>query len=190
MPRPEAFPRNKAIVCEGLIMMMKLYEYAGRAELFIAKYSLGLLTALVFLSAVARTLGFPIAWAVDAATFLFAWSVFLGADIAMRGDKLVCIDLFVIKLPKKVQYYVKLINQLIIALFLIALMVFGFWLSYTTRFRAFQGIPGFSYTWVTITVPIGAFMMLTTTLLKLRDQIKQGSGSYVAKYASDNKEFL
>ncbi len=170
-------------------MMMKIYEYIGKVELIIAKYALAVLTALVFVSAVARTLRYPLAWAVDGATFLFAWCVFLGADIAMRQDKLVCIDLFVIRLPKRVQYYIKLINHGIIAAFLTAMVIYGTMLSFTTYMRTFQGIPWISYTWVTITVPLGCLLMLMTTILKVRDQIKQGS-NYLPQYTSDNKDFL
>lgn len=71
--------------------MKKIYEYIGKAELFIAKGSLAILTALVFSAAVARTLHYPIVWAVDAATFLFAWCVFLSGDVVIRKDKLVSI---------------------------------------------------------------------------------------------------
>jgi TRAP-type C4-dicarboxylate transport system permease small subunit len=45
---------------------------------------------------------------------------------------------------------------------------YGLWLSYTTRLRTFQGIPGFSYTWVTLSVPIGCALMLITATLKLK----------------------
>ena len=167
--------------------MMKLYEYIGKVEMFIAKFTLAILTALVFLSAVARTLHHPIGWAVDMATFLFAWCVFLSGDVAIRNDKMVSIDLLMSRLPKKVQFYVKIFNQIIIIIFLAALIGFGFWLSYTTRLRTFQGIPGFSYTWVTLSVPVGCALMLTTTVLKVRDQIK---GGYNNLQNTGGKEFL
>ncbi len=41
-------------------------------------------------------------------------------------------------------------------LFLVALVIIGLKLSYTTRSRTFQGMPGFSYTWVTLLDPVGA----------------------------------
>jgi len=55
------------------------------------------------------------------------------------------------------------------------MVYYGFHLSYTTRLRTFQGIPGFSYTWVTISVPIGCLLMLTTAVLKVKDLIKGGT---------------
>lgn len=169
-------------------ILKKLYECIGRAELFIAKSSLAILTALVFLAAIARTLRNPIGWGVDTATFLFAWCVFLSGDIALRNNKLVSIDLVVSKFPKKLQFYIKLLNHLIIITFLVALIGFGFWLSYTTRFRTFQGIPGFSYTWVTLSVPVGSVLMLTTMILKIKFLIKGGI-EYVEE-KGNSKEFL
>lgn len=159
---------------QGCYTVKEFYEFIGKAEVFIAKVALAALTALVFGSAIARTLHHPIVWAVDMATFLFAWCVFLSGDVAIRRDKLVSIDLVVTRLPQKAQFYIKLFNQLVIMLFLAALIGFGFWLSYTTRLRTFQGMPTFSYTWVTLSVPVGSLLMLVTTILKVREQLKRG----------------
>lgn len=154
--------------------MKRIYDSIGKLELIITKASLGALTLLVFASAIARTIKHPIAWAVDAATFLFAWCVFLSGDIALRNDKLVSIDLFTKKLPKKAKFCLKIFNDLLIIVFLIMLIGYGFKLSYTTRLRTFQGIPGFSYTWVTLSVPAGSMLMLMTTIKKIISNIKYG----------------
>ena len=148
--------------------MIKFYEFICKQEMQIAKYALGSLSLLVFVAAVARTLHYPLNWAMDAATFLFAWTVFLGADAAMRLDRLFCIEVLTNKLSPKAQLYLKIINYLIIAVFLAGMIGYGLPLTYTTRFRAFQGIPGFSYSWVTLSVPIGCALMLVTAILKIR----------------------
>jgi TRAP-type C4-dicarboxylate transport system permease small subunit len=134
----------------------------------IAKYALGILSLLVFVAAVARSFHYPLNWAMDAATFLFAWTVFLGADAAMRLDRLFCIEALTSKLSRKAQLYLKIINYVIITVFLAGMIGYGLSLSYTTRFRAFQGIPGFSYSWVTLSVPIGCALMLITAILKIK----------------------
>ncbi len=148
--------------------MKEIYEFICAKEMQIAKYALGILSLLVFVAAVARSLHYPLNWAMDAATFLFAWTVFLGADAAMRLDRLFCIEVLTSKLSWKAQLYLKMINYTIIAIFLIGMIGYGLPLSYTTRFRAFQGIPGFSYTWVTLSVPIGCALMLITSILKIK----------------------
>jgi len=148
--------------------MKKFYDFICRQEMEIAKYSLGILSLLVFVAAVARTLHYPLNWAMDAATFLFAWTVFLGADAAMRLDRLFCIEVLTSKLSQKAQLYFKMVNYIIIAIFLVGMIGYGIPLSYTTRFRTFQGIPGFSYSWVTLSVPIGCALMLITAILKIK----------------------
>jgi TRAP-type C4-dicarboxylate transport system permease small subunit len=134
----------------------------------IAQGSLAVLSVLVLVAAVARTLHYPLNWAMDAATFLFAWTVFLGADAAMRLDRLFCIELVTGRLPWKGRLAVQIVNYAIIAVFLVGMIGYGLWLSYTTRLRTFQGIPGFSYTWVTLSVPFGCMLMLVTAILKIR----------------------
>ena len=148
--------------------MKGIYEFICKKEMLLAQFALGALSLLVFTAAVGRTLYYPLNWAMDAATFLFAWTVFLGADAAMRMDRLFCIELITGKLPQKAQLYLKLVNYIIIVLFLAGMIVYGFSLSFTTRLRTFQGIPGFSYTWVTLSVPVGCALMLITATLKIK----------------------
>lgn len=171
-------------------MLRRFYEWIGRAELQVAKYALGLMTALIFVSAIMRTIGYPLAFAVDGATFLFAWCVFTAADVAMRKDKLVCVDILIMRFPKKVRYYIRLFNYGVIVIFLGFLLYYGAKLSYDTRYRAFQGIYWLSYTWVTIAVPFGSAMMMITGILKIRDQLRDGIEHFNVVYASDQGEFL
>jgi TRAP-type C4-dicarboxylate transport system permease small subunit len=83
------------------------------------------------------------------------------------------VDFFVNKLPEHLRTKVELLNLIIILAFLMALIGFGCWLSYTTRFRTFQGIPGFSYTWVTLSVPVGGLLMSITTVLNIKTILNQ-----------------
>ena len=148
--------------------MKKFYEYICLGELFLVKVAFVSLVLLVFIAAFTRYIGYPINWSVDMAQCLFAWCTFLAADIAMRNNKLMKVDFFVAKLPERYRSGIELMNLLIILLFLVALVGYGSWLSYTTRFRTFQGIPGFSYTWVTLSVPVGSLLMAITTVLNIR----------------------
>lgn len=148
--------------------MKELYEFICRKEILLAQCSLALLSLLVFAAAVGRSLYYPLNWAMDAATFLFAWTVFFGADAAMRLDRLFCLEVITHRLSRKAQLYLKIINFAIIIIFLLGMIVYGVYLSYTTRLRTFQGIPGFSYTWVTLSVPFGCALMLVTAISKIR----------------------
>jgi TRAP-type C4-dicarboxylate transport system permease small subunit len=50
-------------------------------------------------------------------------------------------------------------------------VVAGGWLAWVSRARSFQGIPGVSYSWVTASLPVGAALLLATTLLKHRELV-------------------
>lgn len=152
--------------------MKGIYEFICKQEMHIAEWSLAILSLLVFVAAVGRYVYYPMNWAMDVATFLFAWTVFLGADAAMRLDRLFCIEVVTSRLPQKGQLYLKCINYMIIIVFLVGMIGYGSWLSYTTRLRTFQGIPGFSYTWVTLSVPFGCALMLITAILKMKTFVR------------------
>ena len=155
-------------------MLRRLYERVIAAEAWVAAAFLVLMVALIFLGGVARVLGHPINWAVDAATGLFAWACFFCADIAWRKNSLMSIDLLVTRLPAKLQLACRIFNYAVIAAFLVYAMVMGIWLSWISRARSFQGIPEISYSWVTASMPVGAALLLVTTLLKVRAELKAG----------------
>lgn len=158
--------------------MKRLYEYICRAEVFVVKLFLVSVVVLVFIAASTRYLGYPINWSVDVALCLFAWCTFLGGDLALRNNKLMKVDFFINRISPNKRDVVELINLLLILGFLGALIFYGIKLSYTTRFRSFQGIPWFSYTWVTLSVPVGGFLMTITTVLQLRERIKKLKSSF------------
>lgn len=152
--------------------LKKAYSIIGQVEELISGSFLTVMVLVIFAAGLGRTIGYPIGWAMDLSTFLFAWTVFFSADLAMRNDKLVSVKALVNKLPKKLQNHIVLLNYFIILIFLVFLIRYGIELSYITRFRAFQGIPGFSYTWVTLSMPVGSIFLLITTILKIKDVVK------------------
>ncbi len=128
---------------------------------------------LIFAAGIARLLKYPINWAIDLSTCLFAWSCFLSGDIAWRENKLMSVDVFVKLFPAKAKRYFDIFNYVVIMGFSIYLIFFGIWLSYTTRERTFQGIPNFSYTWVTVSLPFGAIFLLMTGIWKIKQDLKR-----------------
>jgi TRAP-type transport system small permease protein len=150
--------------------MAKLYRFICAAESYVAGSFLLLMVALIFGGGVARMLGHPLNWTTDAATCFFAWACFLCADIAWRRNSLMSIDILTGALPEGMQAAFRRLNHLIIAGFLGYVIVAGLWLSYISRARSFQGIPEISYSWVTMSLPVGAALLLVTTVLKIRDE--------------------
>ncbi len=166
--------------------MKKLYEYVCKAEVFLAALCFSISCCLIFFAAIARSLDRPINWSQDMSLFLFAWSVFLSADAALRADKLVNIDLFVSRFSESTRRILAIFIYLIILAFLGALIWYGIKLSFFSRRRVFQGIPGFSYSWVTISIPVCSFLMAITSILKLKNLLIRRSAA-PAKASSPGK---
>lgn len=148
--------------------MAEFYRRLCRAEAVIAGTFLVLMVALVFTGGVARMLHHPLNWTIDLATCLFAWACFLCADIAWRNNALISIALVTDRLAPGWRIAVMRLNYLLIAAFLVYIAIVGTHLAWVSRARAFQGIPEISYSWVTASLPVGAVLLLITTLLKYR----------------------
>jgi TRAP-type C4-dicarboxylate transport system permease small subunit len=146
----------------------RLYAWLCAAEARIAATFFVAMVLLIFGGGVARVVGHPQNWTIDAATCLFAWACFLSADVAWRRDKLMSVDVITRRLPARTQRAVQTVNYCIIAAFLVYAVGAGSWLAWTSRARSFQGIPQVSYSWITLSMPVGSALLLATTLRKLR----------------------
>lgn len=154
--------------------MLKLDQALLKFEKRATKVLIIIMIIFIFTSGIARFLGRPINLAVDLSTFAFAWACFFAVDIAWRENKLMCVDIFLKRFSEKTQRKIRLLNYLIICVFLAYMIIWGSYLTYTTRFRTFAGIHGFSYSWVNVSVPIGAALALRTTILKILSELKGG----------------
>lgn len=149
--------------------MKKLYQWICAMEAAVAATFLVVMVLLIFASGVARMAGHPINWAGDISTALFAWACFFCADIAWRRNSLMSIEALTSRLPPLGRRLCRLFNYFVIAAFLLYVAGMGLWLSWISRARSFQGIPEVSYSWVTMSMPVGALLLLVSTALKIRD---------------------
>jgi len=155
-------------------MMKKFYERLCAAEAHFAQLFLIMMVVLIFAGGIARLIGHPMNWTIDVATCVFAWACFFSADVAWRKGKLMSVDALTKRLSERVQRQLRMVNYGIVMLFLLYVIPMGTWLSYISRERSFQGIPEFSYSWVTMSMPIGGILLLITTILKVREELGQG----------------
>lgn len=151
--------------------MKKLYEKFCAAEQWAALLLLAGITVLVFAAALARTLGYPINWAQDAALVMFAWMCFLGGDVAVRTTGLIGVDLFVKMLPRTVQKALDILFKMLILVFLGALVTYGYQyvVGYARRMITTLNI---SYAWVTSSVVVGSALMFVSTVINLIKSIR------------------
>ena len=156
--------------------MKKFYQRFCQVETVLAVTCLVAMMLIVFASAVMRACGSPINWSMDIALFLTAWATVLGADVSYRSGKLVMVDILTARFPKKMQNWLAAAMYLLILVFLVMLVVYGINLSISTRMRTFQGVPGFSYTWVTIVIPISCTFMSVTTVRHIISAVRGALG--------------
>ncbi len=148
------------------MVVKSIYSALCKAEAVIAGTFLLVMVVLVFAGGLARLAHHPLNWTNDVATCLFAWACFLCADIAWRNGGLMSIELATARLPDRGRRLVACANLLIIAAFLIFVIGAGLYLSWVSRARTFQGIAGVSYSWVAMSLPVGAVLLLLTTIIK------------------------
>ncbi len=152
--------------------MKKFYEKFCKAEVAVASICLITCVSVIFISALLRVIGHPINWATDLSLLLFTWSTFMGADIAFRAGKLVNVDILANMLPDCMRKWNKIVIYSVCLIFLCVLVYLGLIQSVKTWHRSFNGISWLSYTWVTLSVPVCCLSMVVTTLLKIRDTVK------------------
>ncbi|MCC8060075.1 MAG: TRAP transporter small permease [Clostridiales bacterium] len=155
--------------------MKKLYEGFCKFEEWFALCLLAGLTILVFVSALMRTLKMPLNWAQDVALVAFAWMIFLGSDIAIRGPGLIGVNLIVRNFPAALQKIIDIIFKVIIIAFLGVLVVYGYQMTVSGWTRQITTLH-ISYGWVTMSVPVGSFFMIISTIIRLVETIKTPAG--------------
>ena len=139
-----------------------LYE----AEEKLAMLLFSAVVIMVLVGAIGRTAGIPQTWSIDLAQATFAWCCVLGADITWKHHGHIVIDIVVEKLPDWLQTALSFIWHLAIAVFLGLLVWLGTKLTLINTQRELGDL-GVSYAWVTASIPVGALLMLLTTLTHL-----------------------
>lgn len=137
-----------------------------KAEEALGMFFFALTSTLVFVGAVARTIGSPLIWSVDIAQAAFVWACVLGADVALKRGAHIEIDIFVRRFSVKARRVLAGASWTLIAIFLAYLVFYGIQLTRLNVERPL-GDTGLSYVWVTLAIPVGAFLMLATTLRTL-----------------------
>jgi TRAP-type C4-dicarboxylate transport system permease small subunit len=158
-------------------MIKSCYRVFCKVEEVTAGVLLAIISLLVFVSAMARTAGYPLNWAMDVSLLLFAWEVFLGGDIAIRSRKLVNVDMFINRFPGKVQKIISLAFAFLILAFLFILVRYGIPLCLESVKRLFQTLP-ISYAWCTLAVPLSSIFMIISQVIIVIEDIKKPANQW------------
>lgn len=143
--------------------MKEFNEKVGTVETWIGVVMLTSIILLVFLSAITRTLKYPIVWSVDLAQLLFVWICMFGADIALKRKAHVGVDLITRKFPVRLQNIITLATYILCILFLAFIAYYGLFLCFTNYLRKYQTLQ-ISYSYGTAAVPVGSVLMILTII--------------------------
>lgn len=124
------------------------------------------MAVLIFIGALGRTVGTPLIWAIDLAQLFFAWAAVLGADIALKRNQHIEIDILIRRFPAGARRLLAIAWLVVMAAFLAALVWLGTHLTLLNLEREL-GDAGISYGWVTAAIPAGALLMLVTVVRRL-----------------------
>lgn len=143
-----------------------MYERFTRLEEGLAMAFFATTAILVFVGALTRTFGYPLIWAIDIAQAAFVWACVLGADIALRRNAHIEIDILVRMFSREVRRLLAIVFLVMIAAFLATLVYLGTHLTLLNLERPLGDV-GISYGVVTSAIPAGALLMLATALRRL-----------------------
>lgn len=142
---------------------------AGRLVILEERLAMAFFAAtsiFVLIGAITRTVGSPVIWAVDLAQLSFAWSCVLGADLALKKNAHIEIDIVVRHFSTTTRKNLAIVWLIAIAAFLAMLTWYGTQLTLMNTERVLGDV-GISYSWVTACIPTGCALMLATTLKRL-----------------------
>ncbi|WP_209121640.1 TRAP transporter small permease [Alkalihalobacillus sp. BA299] len=151
-------------------MLNKIGRTYVKTENFITDFLMIGVVFFVFIASVMRWAGSPIPWSVEFAQLLFVWVIFLGANRALREDRHIGVDFFTKKLPDRLRVTLEILMMLLVMGFLIFIGYFGILLSIENSVRLISNLT-MSYSFVTLSVPIGCILMIFTILIKIKEKI-------------------
>lgn len=106
------------------------------------------------------------AWSEELARYTFVWQMLLGASLAVRKTRHMQIDFFVNKLPPLIKIAVDLAMKAVMLFFFVVIAKKGVELFYLTRRQLSTGLE-MPMSWVYLSIPIGAVLMIIFTLEEL-----------------------
>lgn len=142
------------------------YRGFCKAEEVVVGVIIVAITAVVFATAIARYMGSPISWGIDVPLLLFAWLTFLSADVALKRADFMSVGLLVNRFSPRVQKTIYYLGSIISLCFLALIIKAGVTLASDGWTRQFQSL-GISYSWATLSAPVGAFLMSVTIIIRL-----------------------
>lgn len=149
-------------------MFHKFEEILSKAETMLVCIGLMILIVTVFVAAVLRFVGIDMSWSTDLAQLVFAWVSFIGADLALRKDRHMGVDMLTNKFSVEVQNTIRLICYCLVVCFLVLAVRYGIDLCIVNPDRKYNTLY-ISYSFATASCPVGCGLMLITAVKRVAE---------------------
>jgi TRAP-type C4-dicarboxylate transport system permease small subunit len=127
---------------------------------------LAAIVLFVFAAALMRSFGHPLIWSVELAQLLLCWVSMLGANMALRRDEHVGVDVLVRHLPERARLKLDIALFVLVIAALVTLIIYGIRLVLLNPERTLGAVQ-LPYAWVDAAIPVGATLMLVTSCSRL-----------------------
>ena len=144
-------------------MLKTLESGLNKVETWLVCAGLLILIFTVFAAAVLRFFGVDMSVSTDLAQLVFAWVSFIGADLAMRKDKHMGVDMLITRFPVKLLNAIYLFNYLLILFFLLFAVRYGINVCIVIAARKYQTLY-ISYSFATASCPVGCGLMCISSI--------------------------
>jgi len=159
-----------------------------RFEENLAACFMGGLLLTLFLQVFTRyVLNDPFAWTEEVARYVYVYIVFLGSSAAIADRTHVGIDFVVKALPRRAQWAIAFVVNLLI-LFVLANLIYWGYRSAIRQLQNPLSVLNVPYTWVYAIVPITAVLMTIRTVVVMREDWARMTGG--ADVASETRSGL
>jgi len=129
----------------------------------IAGFALLVMTLIITMDVVLRYAFTPTKWVHEFSTYLMVVVVFLGLAYALKEDAHIKVDFLVVRLPRRIQDWMKVIHSILFLVFAIVLCYFNWHLftqSFALKTRSFTSVD-------VIVWPVQLFMPVGLAILSL-----------------------
>jgi len=127
---------------------------------------MAVLALVVVVAVITRyLLNFPLAWSEEVSRYSFVWLSFLGAEVCLRGEGHIGVDLLVRGLPTNVQRCLDKWGKLLMGVMLLAVLISGIKVTVVAHDQQSPAL-GIPMSCVYLAVPVGAALMLLELLVQ------------------------
>lgn len=152
-------------------MLKEFEQKLNKAEMLFVCLGLMVLIFTVFAAAVLRFFGIDMSVSTDLAQLVFAWVSFIGADLAMRRDKHMGVDMLISRFSPAVLNAIYLFNYVLILFFLLMAAGYGTHLCIVNAARKYQTLY-ISYSFATASCPVGCALMAITAVKRIVQYVR------------------